>query len=76
MKRDAVEDIAKCFGIDVVDIVIVGTLQEAVDFVKTKPKSHIGTAIMEGLVCRPAVEMMDRTGKRVITKIKMKDFVV
>lgn len=76
LKRDAVEDIAKCFGIDVVDIVIIGTLQEAIDFVKTKPKSHIGTAIMEGLVCRPAVEMLDRTGKRVITKIKMKDFIV
>ena len=57
-----------------VDIVLVGTLQEAIDFVKTKPKSHIGTANMEGLVCRPAVEMLDRMGRRVITKIKVCDF--
>lgn len=75
LKRDAVEDIAKGFGIDVVDIILIGTLQEAIDFVKTKPKSHIGTANMEGLVCRPIVEMLDRMGKRVITKIKVCDFV-
>lgn len=74
LKRDAVEDIAKGFGIDVVDIILIGTLQEAIDFVKTKPKSHIGTANMEGLVCRPVVEMLDRMGKRVITKIKVCDF--
>ena len=74
LKRDAVEDIAKSFGIDVVDIVLTGTLQEAIDFVKTKPKSHIGTANMEGLVCRPTVEMLDRMGRRVITKIKVCDF--
>ena len=74
LKRDAVEDIAKSFGIDVVDIIITGTLQEAIDFVKTKPKSHIGTANMEGLVCRPTVEMLDRMGRRVITKIKVCDF--
>lgn len=75
LKRDAVEDIAKSFGIDVVDIVLTGTLQEAIDFVKTKPKSHIGTANMEGLVCRPTVEMLNRMGRRVITKIKVCDFV-
>lgn len=68
LKRDAVEDIAKSFGIDVVDIVLTGTLQEAIDFVKTKPKSHIGTANMEGLVCRPTVELLDRMGRRVIKK--------
>ena len=48
--------------------------QEAVDFIKTKPKSHIGNADMEGLVCRPAIEVLDRQGRRVITKIKAKDF--
>ena len=74
LKRDAVEDIAKSFGIDVVDIVLTGTLQETIDFVKTKPKSHIRTANMEGLVCRPTVELLDRMGRRVITKIKVCDF--
>lgn len=29
---------------------------------------------MEGLVARPAVEILDRMGRRVIVKIKVKDF--
>lgn len=74
LKRDALEDIAKTFGIDVVPIVLTGTLQEAVDFVKRKPKSTIGVAEMEGLVCKPAVDMLDRMGRRVIVKVKVRDF--
>lgn len=72
--RVSVEDVAKAFGIDVVPIIFEGTIQEGVDFVKTEPKSTIGTANMEGLVGRPKVEMRDRCGKRVIVKIKVKDF--
>lgn len=72
--RSSVEDIAKAFGIDVVPIIFEGTIQEGVDFVKTTPKSTMGTAMMEGLVGRPKVEMRDRCGKRVIVKIKVKDF--
>lgn len=74
LKRDAMEDIAKTFGIDVVPIVLTGTLHEAVDFVKQKPKSTIGVAEMEGLVCKPAVDMLDRMGRRVIVKVKVRDF--
>lgn len=74
LKRDALEDIAKTFNIDVVPIVLTGTLQEAVNFVKQKPKSTIGVADMEGLVCKPAVDMLDRMRRRVIVKIKVKDF--
>ena len=74
LKRDALEDIAKTFGIDVVPVVLTGTLQEAVDFVKQKPKSTIGVADMEGLVCKPAVDMLDRMGRRVIVKVKVRDF--
>lgn len=72
--RESVEDVAKAFGIDVVPIIFEGTLQDGVDFVKTNPKSTMGTAMMEGLVGRPKVEMRDRCGKRVIVKIKVKDF--
>jgi hypothetical protein len=72
--RASVEDVAKSFGIDVVPIIFEGTIQEGVDFVKANPKSTIGTADMEGLVGRPKVEMRDRCGKRVIVKIKVKDF--
>jgi hypothetical protein len=72
--RDSVEDIAKTFGLDVVPIVLTGTLQEAVDFVKAKPKSTIGTADMEGVVGRPKVELRNRAGERIIVKIKVCDF--
>ena len=72
--RASVEDVARAFGIDVVPIIFEGTLQEGVDFVKTCPKSTMGTADMEGLVGRPKVEMRDRCGNRIIVKIKVKDF--
>lgn len=74
LKRDAIEDIAKAFNVDVVPIVMRGTIEEAVEFVKTKPKSTIGTANMEGLVCKPEVDLLDRMGRRVMVKIKVKDF--
>ena len=74
LRRDDVEDIAKTFGIDVVPIVLEGTLDDAVEFVKGHPKSTIGTADMEGVVGRPRVEVKDRRGKRIIVKIKYNDF--
>lgn len=74
LKRDALEDIAKTFGIDVVPIVLTGTLNTAVNYVKSKPKSTIGVADMEGLVCKPEVDMLDRMGRRLIVKIKVCDF--
>lgn len=74
LKRDAVEDIAKTFGIDAVPIVYEGNLAGAVEFVKGNPKSTIGTADMEGIVCKPAVDMLDRMGRRLVVKIKVCDF--
>lgn len=72
--RVSVEDVARSFGIDVVPIVLEGTIQDGVDFVKKHPDSAMGTAKMEGVVGRPRVEMRDRCGKRVIVKIKWEDF--
>lgn len=74
LKRDAVEDIAKTFGVDVVPIVYEGDIAGAVEFVKSKPKSTIGIANMEGIVCKPAVDMLDRMGRRLIVKVKVCDF--
>lgn len=72
--RKTVVEIATMFGIEVVPIVLEGTIQEGIDFIKTQPNSAFGTAKMEGIVGRPEVELKDRTGKRVIVKIKAKDF--
>ena len=72
--RSTIESVAKQFGVDVVPIVLTGTIQDAIDYVKQYPKSTMGTAMMEGVVGRPLVEMQDRCGNRVIVKIKCKDF--
>lgn len=72
--RENVECVAGYFGIDVVPVIMRGTIQQAVDFVRSRPASTIGTAKMEGLVGRPAVELLTSNGGRVIVKIKVRDF--
>lgn len=72
--REKVVEIAYIFKLDVVPIVLIGTLEDGVKFVKQHPKSTIGTAPMEGVVGRPHVELQDRCGNRVIVKIKARDF--
>ena len=75
LRRDSVEDIARAFGVDAVPVVGCGTLSEAVEFVKTEPRSVLSDkAPMEGVVARPEVEILDRMGRRVIVKIKVCDF--
>ena len=74
LERDNVVDIAENMGIDAVPVVGVGPLEDAIAWVRHPLKSTIGDHEMEGLVMRPAVELLDRRGSRVITKIKAKDF--
>ena len=77
--RDNIEGIAKAFGIKVVPIVGKGTLDEAVAYIKKGPISKLvdpsmDESEMEGIVCRPEVELRDRAGNRLIVKIKYRDF--
>ena len=52
------------------------TLHDAIDFVKIRPQSKLNSENkMEGLVLRPLVELYDNHGERLITKVKVKDFV-
>lgn len=73
--RESVEKCADMFGVRVVPIVGKGPMHEAVGYVKKHPMSCLGdgTHEMEGIVCRPAVEMNDRCHNRVIVKIKWCD---
>lgn len=81
LKRDAIEDIARGLGVEVVPIVFRGTLEEAVSFVKRNPWSVVAMAHsgkhypMEGIVCKPGVDLLDRRGQRLIVKVKVRDFV-
>lgn len=75
LRRDSVENIAQTFGVDVVPVVGRGTLAEAVEYVKTHGQSTVSDkAPLEGVVARPEVEVLDRMGRRVIVKIKARDF--
>lgn len=74
LSREDVKDIANYFNIDVVPTIMIGNLQDGVNYVKSKPKSKIGKADSEGLVARPLKELKDKRGKRLIVKIKVKDF--
>ena len=73
--REWVEKTAEMFGIKVVPIVGHGNLWNAVAYVCGYPLSVIanGRCAMEGIVCRPTVELRDRCGNRVIVKIKWCD---
>ena len=74
-EREWVEQTAIAFNIPVVPVVGHGSLEHAVDYVKSHPNSVIAKQLveMEGIVCRPAVELRDRRGNRVIVKIKWED---
>lgn len=73
-EREWVEKTAQMFNIDVVPIVLTGTIQDGIDYVMKHPRSTMGTAMMEGVVGRTMIELRDRRGGRVIVKIKWEDF--
>lgn len=80
LKQEAVEDVAHKLGILLVPIVGHGTLTKAASMALTgfgswiaNPPTGQDTPEAEGLVCRPAVDLFDRGGRRIIVKVKTKD---
>lgn len=73
-EHGVVGDFASQLQIPMVADVFTGTLNEAIMKVTGGFKSEIGSTLAEGLVLRPVVEMKDRLGNRIITKIKHRDF--
>lgn len=74
LKREDVAEIAHTFGIFYVPVVGHGDLYAAVEEIRKHPKSMLRDAELEGFVCRPACELRDRMGNRIIVKIKCRDF--
>jgi hypothetical protein len=74
LKREDVAGIAEKLGLLAPVIVGYGTIDEAIQVVKSGFKSAFGTADAEGLVLRPTVELLSRGGERIITKVKARDF--
>ena len=74
LERENVEDIAAKLNISIVPIIGTGTLGEMVEFARAGFKSKWGDFMAEGIVARPATELIARDGKRIITKVKHRDF--
>lgn len=74
LERKNIEDIAQKLGVKVVPIVGEGTLDDAVEMVKKGFKSQWGDFMAEGIVAKPKIELKNRKGERIITKIKHRDF--
>lgn len=74
LKREDVEEIGKAFGIKVVPVIGEGTLDDMVEIVKKGFNSKWGEFPAEGIVARPKTELKTRSGQRIITKLKFKDF--
>ena len=74
LKRRDIETIASDLCIEVVPIVGTGTLYQAIRTIKDGLSSTWGDFLAEGMVLRPLLELKDRAGRRIITKLKHKDF--
>lgn len=75
LERDNVEKIASDYGIDIVPVVGVGSLHDAIVRVRDIGlTSTWGEFEAEGIVARPQVSMFNRKGERIIAKIKARDF--
>lgn len=58
---------------DFVLIAVIGTINSAIEFVKTHDKSLFSSATLEGVVGKPYGDFRDRLGKRIVVKIKKRD---
>ncbi len=70
-----VTESASALGIDMVARLCNDTLTNWVSRVREGFKSRLSDTMAEGVVLRPQVELRDRLGDRVITKLKHKDFI-
>ena len=76
LTRESVEQVAVELDIPIVPIVLIGTFAEAVRMVRfgfTSTEANTPRNA-EGVVGRPPLELFDRKGERLITKIKTKDW--
>lgn len=74
LQRSSLEDIAEKLSIPIVPILYTGPLMAAVDIIADGVQSTWGEFPAEGLVLKPAIDLADRAGRRIIVKVKTKDF--
>ncbi len=74
LNRIDVVDVALQLGVGVVPTIGEGSLSSMVEICRGGIESQWGDFQAEGIVARPKVELVSRSGQRIITKIKTKDF--
>ena len=74
LKDDDVWNIAAELEVEKVPTVGTGNLHDLVNMVRKGVTSWWGDFPAEGIVARPLVELTSRSGHRIITKLKAKDF--
>lgn len=74
LERDSVIDIGTKLAIPIAPVINTGRLDVMVEYVRGGFRSFWGDFQAEGIVARPATELLTRRGKRIITKLKCKDF--
>lgn len=77
LRREDVQEIADQLGIPAVPTVFEGTLQDAEELVSEGFVSVVAQAEdtpAEGLVLTPVGDFLERNGKRIVTKLKTKDY--
>lgn len=67
-------DVASKLGIAMVPLVGIMTLPQAVEMVKKGLQSQLADIPAEGIVAEPVVQLFNRKGERIITKVKTRDF--
>lgn len=75
LNRPSVQNVAAHFDIESVPVLLEGSIWRAIYFVESDPFSHINHARhIEGVVGVPEVQLFNRAGERIITKVKAVDF--
>ena len=74
LKREAVNGIAEELNLDIAPVIGEGTLYDLIKIVRTGFNSRWGDFPAEGIVARPKIELLARSGERIITKLKHADF--
>ena len=77
LRRPDIEEIAGDLAIKVVPVIGYMTFEEAIEYVSNGYKSLIAedtTYDAEGLVLKTDLGLLDRSGQRIIAKIKARDF--
>jgi len=74
LKPESLKEISESLNIKHAPYVGTGTLEHFFEMVSYGHQSAFGDFYAEGIVVTPLCELFDRAGRRIITKIKHKDF--